>query len=218
MILIFRWWYFLGVGGLGCAGYGAMELRHALANASEPVEISLAALEAGEPPAQTFVRLVEYCAVYPMIAYRQSRSGRIETSCYPIVSTSHEFVAGWRELTRQRAQLGLTTGEVPLLLGRDVKVYVFDERWQRTDQLPSAPAMGQSLEGILRPIGELGAKQRSVLATTARQELPETTYVLDADRRPRSVATCVQFLAVGVVLLVLAVVRFFRKPPVVAAG
>ncbi len=77
MLIIFRWWYFLGIAGVSLTAFGVIETGHALDNEPEPAQVSLAGLESGAAPAQTFVRLGTNVAMYPMLAYEERRSGRI---------------------------------------------------------------------------------------------------------------------------------------------
>lgn len=224
MLILFRWWYFLGVGGLFATGFGAVELRHALANSGEPVAIELAELEVGVAPAQPFVRIGAHLALYPHLAFetRQRRGGntgpdgKITKSCYPIVSAGHAYLQAWERVSERYPTEDIPDAEVPKLAG--VRVFVFDTRWTERTQLPTAFTRGDMIEGILTPVPDLRPDERELLTLAADGPVDSTTYLLEAGRRPRSVATCVQYLAVGLGLLAVAVWRFFRKPSTVGAN
>jgi len=209
MLIIFRWWYFLGIGGIGLTAFGAVETGHELDSEPEPALVSLAALESGAAPPQPYVRLGANLAMYPMLAY-QERSGRIENVCYPLISEDHAYVQAWRKLAERYGDADVPPGEVPVLDG--VRVYAFDKQWKQLADLPSDTATNESLEGLLFPVKKLGDKERQLLVTSSGRPVQSDVLVLEVGRKPRSLLTCIQFLAVGVALLVLAVLRFFKKP------
>ncbi len=115
-----------------------------------------------------------------------------------------------RKLADRYGEAEVPPNEVPKLEG--VKVYVFDKQWSKLADLPEDPITNDSLEGILFPANKLSTDERKLLVTSIGHPVGSDVWVLEAGRKPRSLATCIQFVIVGAVMLVLAVLRFFKKP------
>jgi hypothetical protein len=207
MLIIYRWWYFLGLAGVGFTGFGLFEMSDAWANGSEPAPISLASLEAGTKPPQTYVSIGEHVALFPFLSSRQ-KAGVVEATCYPIVSRDHEYLRAWGKLGERYGTASVPAEEVPELM--NARVYVLDKRPQQSiANLQKDRRERESIEGIF--VAGVGAEDHALLAASGT-EGDRRVLVLDAGRRPRPLSTCVQYLVLGVVLLGAAVGRLVRTP------
>ena len=73
-IIVWRWWYFLGIAGIVLTVWGGAETRHATASGSEPADVAVADLQRGAAGPQPWVRLGEHLAPYSVAG--TPRTGR----------------------------------------------------------------------------------------------------------------------------------------------
>jgi hypothetical protein len=181
MIIIFRWWFFVGIAGLGAGVYGGRELELARHASPEPVPMELAALEAGEMPAQPHIRIGAHVAQFDA-CLSVSRGSRLEAIYYPIT----------------------TPGAGP---GRRT-VVVKSKQFERLDQVPGTQRTVPGLSGILTTAAEVTTKDRDAVLRMVGARDARAVPVLEAHRRPKPELECWIWSIAGGLLLLLAVHLF----------
>lgn len=209
MIVVWRWWYWLGLGGIALIGWSTVEAKHATASGTQPIEVSLADLAAGAAIAQPYVRLGEHVALYAdSIGWGPRRGNRLDWSIYPVVPPDHGYLEAWRKLAERYPDPDdVPAGAIPRL--EQVHALVLTKRWRTTDANPGGNEQVAGLEGLRFRYDELDRDESSVVNELLPDFDPERLWVLEEGRRPRPLWLCWALGAAGVVLLVQAV-RLFR--------
>lgn len=208
MLIIFRWWYFLGLGGLGLVAVGVVETNLALESGSEPLSVSLDDLQSGQPVVKPYVRLGEHVALYPYAAYvEKGASKRVDTVLVPIVDPGHVILHELQEAARSKDP------QPPELR----RVHVFLQT-KGDAALQAEPRKVAQLEGIVRRYDKVSSDVRNLVRTIDPQIDTTKVRVIEAGRRPKALAVTIGMVVAGVALLVLAVRKFRGPRPPAAAG
>ncbi|MCA8947922.1 MAG: hypothetical protein KDE27_00370 [Planctomycetes bacterium] len=210
MIIIWRWWYFLGLGGAGLMIWSNVEMRHSLASGTSPVEVTIEALQRGDPVAQPYVRVGEHEALFGL-GLEGGRKRKVDWVVYPVVDRNHRYVTAWRELERRYPDpRRAPRGALPQLDG--ASVFVLDKRPGSRGQvhLRPAPNLVAAAEGLLFRWDDLDRHETDALLAIQPQLDRSRAFVLEIARRPRPLWLCVVLATLGTILLVVAI-RLFRK-------
>lgn len=197
MFIIFRWWYFAGIAGIGLTVYGGFESRLAMRSGAEPIAVTIDDLEACKALAQPYVRLGEHVALEPLgISHRAKRGA--STVVYPLVAPENPIV-------RALADRPQTKSELPGFA--DCHVFALREGVS----LSQSSRMGVALEGTVFDFEGLSAAERN-LVTLAVPNVDRTAVrVLQVGRRPKPLVLTFAMTLAGLALLGLAI-RLFRGP------
>lgn len=207
MFIIFRGWYFAGVAGLGLAVYGSIETQLAFATASQPEAISVAELESGKRPKQSFVRIDKHHAVYENIVCQKKRN-RIRDAVYPILSLQHPWCVAWGKLLEKYGDTAsVPPSEIPGLSGP--AVLVLTDRFDDRSDVPSG-RVDEGSVGILFEYDELDSKGRELVDIGTRFNHKQTV-ILELGRRPKPLWVGLLLAAVGLLLSGWASFLFFKK-------
>ena len=208
MLIVFRWWYFLGVTGLVLLGVGIAEIRIATRTATEPEAIRVQELEGGKLPTQPYVRLDAHYAVFESTVYEHKRE-RIKDLIYPVVSEQHPWSLAWQRLQEKYSSPDqIPTGEIPAL--EPIRVLMLSDRFDKVDDIPDSGRDEPAAEGILFTWDELDSGERDLVEMLVSGPAAEQVVVLDLDRKPRSLAFSIGMLISGVVASFFAVGMFFK--------
>lgn len=215
MLVIFRWWYFLGIAGIGLTTVGAIETKLAARAGSSPIAVSLDALERGEAPDQPYAALGEHVALFNHTV-QYGRKGGIDWSCYPVIGKDHAYLKDWRTcLERYETPADIPARDVPRL--KDVVVFVKSAEWKHQSVIPSDIRTIDRLEGILFRFDQLSGPEKDAVRAVAPLRDEARTFVLEAHRHPWPLWKGVAIGGLGVALILQAI-RLFRRPRGVAAG
>jgi hypothetical protein len=219
LLVVFRWWYFLGLGAVVALAFGGNDLVVALGSPATPRAVDPAAIERDGAPAERWLRIGEHVALLDLaVVFRHQEEERrraatppdVDHVLYPIASLHHPYVEAWRALDAQygsRADVPL--GKVPR--PDDLRVFV------RAAALPPNPGRSPLLHrdhliALARPWTLVNAKvdERTALLASMPGIDPERVVILDANLSPPSLGDAIAVLALGVLLSILAVRRFRR--------
>ena len=207
MLIVFRWWYFVGIAGLVLAALGVRETSLAMKAAKEPEDIRLVALENGERPSQPFVRIDAHYAVYGACSY-ESKRDRIKSTVYPIVSAEHPWSKGWDALNAKYENPDdIPRGEMPPL--EPLQVLVKTSQFDRLEDIPDGGEDCGPISGVLFTYDELDSDEQELVRMVS--DKANGAVLLDLGRKPTSLAASAGMLAIGLILCGLAVRLFFRR-------
>jgi hypothetical protein len=208
VLIIWRWWYFAGLAGVGCIAYGVVETGVAMRSGQEPMAVAFADLEQGKPLEQPYVRLGEHFALDVRVT-RSGRKGSKAKTMYPLVRVDHPalqtLVANPRVLgSAMRAGvrvLGLTNGPAT---------------W-------SQPQRFEHVDGLVSTFEELSSDERELVTRLLPGVDTGKVRVIEIGRRPKPLFIGLGALAVGIGALWWAIRRFRgprpkrTKPPAAAS-
>lgn len=196
-MIIFRWWYFTGIAGVGLCVFGSIETNLALQSGTTPIVVTIADLEGGQPLAQPFVRLGEHVALERLGVSHRRRRGQSKV-LYPLVAVDHPIVRALREPPASKSDLpGFADCHVFAL--RD------DDRLA-----PTTPRVA-AVEGTVFAFDGLSSDEQRLVTLAVPSVDRERVRVLEVGRRPRPLFVAIGCLIAGVLLL-LAAIRLFRGP------
>jgi hypothetical protein len=209
------WWVFI----IGCGGviWGSSEYRVARGTSAEAVDVDLAALEEGGEPPQNHIRIGPHMRVYPGAIYscdekdKDSADPPIHFVIYPLLSSSNPSMKKF--LQDIEADTDLKQMEKMLLPPiDDVRVLVLTRKYAKLSEVPTRIARPDSITGlIVNPIRRLEKKETDVLRQTYPDIDFSKTFILEEDRKPKSLVVAILTASGGYVLLSLAAVGFFRR-------
>lgn len=206
MLIVFRWWYFVGIAGLVLAVKGGIELNLASKVADEPQVVQLADLENGVAPDQPFVKIETHYAAFDRAVYFE-RKGRITELVYPIVSEQHPWSLQCGELIDKYGDPAkVPVGEVPRL---EPLVLVTTSRFKRTSEVPEAGDQPAAM-GILERYGELSSDTRELVDMLSPLRR-DRVFVIELGRTPMSGLVALVMLLGGLSLIGWAISLFFGK-------
>jgi hypothetical protein len=204
VFVVFRWWYFAGVGGLVASVLGGIETSLALKSGAEPVPVTIEQLTNGTLPPQPWVRLGPHVALLDHAAWLESR-GRVRAAFHPVVAADHPYLEAWRVLTARHGNPNdVPVGQLPRLSG--VRAVV------ESKSRPGDAGIVEvaSAEGMLFAGSSLSRDEEALVESRfhvdARQLL-----VLEVNRRPWPIAFAIGALVLGLATLGWAIRRFRRQ-------
>lgn len=218
MIFLSRLSHVLALGAVGCLGFGGKELYHAVRSSPDPVTTDLVRLEAGGEPPDPHVALGPSYAHYAwsmlsartMTGETESPSTRLEAVFVPLTSSDHPYFKALRDLGRSFDDPSqIPPARMPRLESFRILLEVDDFR--QLGDVPGDTVYLESVAGLeTGTAAGLDLESREFLSDMfPRLDLREV-LVIEKDRRPRTVATCIQFLMVGIVLGLVSL-RLFRR-------
>lgn len=210
MIIVWRWWYFLGIAGIVLVTWGAVETGHATASGAEPADVAVAALQRGDGGTQPFVRIGEHVALYGhAVGWGDEDNDRLDWSIYPIIAKDHAYLAAWHALDERYPNPDdIPESEYPRLDG--VNVFVMTERWKTVDDMQDGSELVSGLEGLLFEYEKMDKDEIGALRSIQPSLDQAHVRLLEEGRRPRPLWLCLT-LGVGGVLLIGQAVRSFRR-------
>lgn len=206
MIIVWRWWYFLGLAGLFLTVWGSIEVKHSAASGASPVAVSIDHLDRGEDVEQPFVRIGAHVALYGFTtSWVSEGEDRIHWSIYPVVPEGHAFV---RALAAASGGDARDDHELPEL--ESVHTFILTDKWRRERDLPGGLAAVAKAEGMLFRWSDLDKDEREVVRSIQPQVDPERVRLLELGRSPKPMWLCLAACAVGAVAGLIAIRLFFR--------
>lgn len=196
MFIIFRWWYFAGIAGIGLTIYGGVETKLALQSSSEPIAVTIDDLDSGTPLAQPFVRLGAHVALEPLGVARRAKRSKTSKVVYPLVGVEHPIVRALADRPR-------TKSELPGFA--DCHVFAL----RQGTVLSTAARTGEGLEGTVFDFEELSTEERNLVTLAVPSVDRAAVRVLEVGRRPKPLALVIGSLLAGITLVGLAI-RLFR--------
>ncbi|QDU90770.1 hypothetical protein Pla175_41830 [Pirellulimonas nuda] len=210
------------LGGAVLAYFGIQELRVGMSSTPEPVGVDLAEVESGAIIDNNHWLLSEHVAVFGAAIYEYEKwtgNGGKElderTKCtwcyYPVMSYDHEYV---RTISALEAEYGsldkLTDQELPALDG--FKVLVRTKEFKTVGDIPSGLEGRNSVQGlVVSRIEGLGSDEKKLMSEGFPGLDLDDLLLLEAGRRPTSVAASSGMIAGGVALLVAGAVWMLRR-------
>src|SRR5687767_7201750 len=100
MLVIFRWWYFAGLAGVGAMAFGGIETSLALKSGAEPTPVTIEQLSTGSAPAEPWVRLGAHVALHDQVFALEAK-GRVKAAFHPAVAADHPYNEAWQALRKR---------------------------------------------------------------------------------------------------------------------
>lgn len=200
MLIVFRWWYWIGATGVALFAHGAIESTLALKAGSAPIAITVEDLAAGKPLSQSWVRLDRCVALEPLGAsWRAKRRGKAKV-LFPLVAQSDPIASVMASQPGPKAK-----SELPGFAA----LHVFALR--RGTQLAAASREVGSIEGVVFEFDELSTEEQNLVTRVMPSVDRAAVRVVELDRRPESLAFSLGTLLVGNVMLYVAIRMFFER-------
>lgn len=214
MFVIFRWWYFVGAGGVALAAYGGIETNFALKSGPEPTAVTMEQLTNGAPPPQPWVKLGAHVALLDrQVAFE--RSGRVKFVLHPIVGPEHPYLQAWKAVLARYGRVeDVPVGQLPRL--DDVRVLVETRSLSSVDPRSNGASAVDAVEGMLHNGSSLNTDERRLVENMLPGHDHARLLVLEAGRRPVPAAFAIGLLVAGFVAICWAV-KIYRRPAVAAA-
>jgi len=200
MLIVFRWWYWIGAAGVALFAHGAVESTLALKAGSEPIAVSVEDLASGKPLTQRWVRLDRLVALEPLgMAWRAKRRGSSKV-LFPLAAPGDPIVSALASSSRPSSKSDLP-GFAAL--------HVFALR--RGTTLGEATRDIASIEGVVFEFDELSTEEQNLLVRVKPDVDRDAARVVELDRQPKSLAFSVGVLIVGNVMLYVALRLFLER-------
>ncbi|HUT10336.1 MAG TPA: hypothetical protein VMY42_07565 [Thermoguttaceae bacterium] len=199
------------VGGGALVFFGGREYLVSSGASSDPVEVDLAKLEAGETPENNHVKIGEHVSLYPasVYEYQQSKyaSGEpgpdttVTHSYYPILSMEHPFIQ----------KLVETEGEdVPDIT--DFAVLVKTKRFKTIRAIPDEMNTCASVQGlVINRIDSLDSEEKKLIKESFPLVKLDNVLILEEGRKPASLLLSLGMIFGGVALVVAGIGAFVVK-------
>ncbi|MEM7263246.1 MAG: hypothetical protein AAF488_14745 [Planctomycetota bacterium] len=212
MIIIFRLWFFLLVGGLILLVMGLREYDLAVGASAESVAQKLEDLEKGEEATNVHVSIGEHIELYSSSIYEYRSADDDEAGLKPedTISSMYIPILSKAHPEAQRV-LDEAFSETPTA-PKSFRVLVKAERFKSIDQIPANAAERGGVKGlILNRISPLDSQDRQII----RREFPgvdlDELLVLEEGRTPMAPSTAVGLVVGGGVLMILGLVVLVRR-------
>jgi len=197
MFVIFRWWYFTGMAGIGLTVYGAIETNLALRTNSEPIAVTMADLESDKPLAQPYVRLGEHVALELLGTSTNSKKVADRKTLYPIVGVDHPIVEALEKKAKSKSDLpGFS----------DCHVFALRNGPAATPKVRRSAAA----EGVVFGFDELSEIEQRLVSIVVPSVDRAAVRVIELDRRPVPLVRCLGALVAGLAFTALAI-RLYRR-------
>ena len=198
--------------------YGVLEHRLSGDASQEPVEISLADLEAGKPLPDAHVAIGLHHRMYAISVYEYGQDGGRVTAdtpvywtYYPIISDEHPYIKGVEELQARYGDLDDAPDSEWPPLG-EVAVVVKTELFETVGEIPRRRVYTQAIEGmVINEIESLGDEEKRLLSKGFPKFNFDRILILEEFRRPVSTTTIVIIMTIGVILVVLPSLLWIRS-------
>ena len=200
----------MGIGGC-MVYYGFLENRLSGDASVEPVEVSLADLEAGEPLPDAHIKIGLHHRMYAISVYEHEDdgSGRLRSDTtvywtyYPIISHDHPYIRSLVELEEEYGSLDKIPDREWPPLG-EVAVVVKSELFSTYGEIPRERRYTEAIEGmVINEIESLGEEEKKLLSDGFPKMDFDKILILEEYRRPISTAGVVAIITVGSILVIL---------------
>ena len=198
--------------------YGFLENRLSGGASAEPVEVSLADLEAGKPLPDAHVTIGLHHRMYLQSVYEYREDDGRETSdspvywtYYPIISDEHPYRRALHGLVATYGSRGnIPDGKWPPL--GEVAVIVKTDRFDTIGEIPSRMAYVEGIDGmVINEIEPIDEEARKLL----EGEFPRMDFkkilILEEFRRPVGTVAVLAIITIGSILVVLPAALYLRS-------
>ena len=207
----------MGIGG-SLVYYGVLEHRLSGDASAEPVEVSLADLEAGKPLPDAHIRIGLHHRMYAISVYeyRQDADGissdtPVYWTYYPIISDEHPYMEGIAKLRAKYGSLDKVPNGAGPVLG-EVAVVVKSELFSTYGEIPRKRIYTEAIEGmVINEIESLGDEEQELLSEGFPKMDFDKILILEEFRHPESMATIVTIFTIGGALIVLPAFLWLRS-------
>jgi len=209
----------IGIGGV-LMFVGFQEFRVSQGTSTKAELLDLSAVEAGEKPGNSHVKIGGHTAVHggAIYEYRQSKYSnadptpktKITHAYYPIISKEHPFNVGWAELAQKYASLDeIPEGEkLPELT--TFSVIVKTKRFETIGNIPDGINDEKSVQGLLiNRIEGLDSEERNLILQSFPQVDVDQLLLLEEGRKPSSNFKSIGTMGGGLLLALVGIGLFF---------
>jgi hypothetical protein len=211
----------LGVAALGgmVAYWGVQEWRVSSNATDEPVAVQLADVEAGARPENNHWNLGEHLALLDSGVYWYSRSRhdrspigpgtRIDYYYYPVLSQQHPYLVQLRALSEKYGSTdAIPEDELPTL--ENFAVLIKSDQFATIGSIPDTWEMTPQVRGLaVNQIASLNNDEAQLLRDSFPALDVHRVVILEAGRRPSSVATSVGMISGGSIIALLGTAWVF---------
>lgn len=188
------------------AFFGGQELLLALASSSTPVEVELADLENGAEPPDNHLLVGPHWRVYGGLVYygddSRDRDRKVDYCYYPIISRDHAWSRAVTALHEEFDDLQNVPDERwPEV--EDFHVVVKTKEYDTYRDLPEGYTVYHSdLQGlVINKIDSLKSEEKRLLAENFPNVDLDSLVIIEAGRRPSSLAKALGMLGAGLAIL-----------------
>jgi hypothetical protein len=190
--------------------FGFQEFRVSADSSAEPVAVSLADLEKGNPPPNNHIRIGPHVRLYggSVCEYEQSKYStakpgpdtKVNHVYYPALSDEHPFLAKLASVGKLYGGIDrIPDDKVPPIEG--LAVLVKTKRFKTIGAIPEQADASDSLKGlIINRIESLKADEKRLLSEGFPNVDFSKVLILEEDREPSSSAKFMGFLGGGAIL------------------
>lgn len=218
-------WTLLIVGGC-LIWYGIQEYQVGSDASPEPVDVDLAALEAGEPLPDNHVKIGLHHSLYNSSVFyfegeegnkRMKPSSKLIWLYTPLISDKHPYMQGLRRLEKKYGSIRKIPRNADWPPLKDFVVILKSNAYKTVGDVPSGRKPYASVTGlVINRIESLGDEEQRLI----RQKFPkidfDEVYIVEHGRKPSSRGGAIAFIAVGAVMVLMCVALFFRSPRIPA--
>lgn len=184
------------IGGALLAFFGARDLWLNMFASSEPVQVDLAALEAGQQLTDNNVKIGRHVAAFPDLVYEaREKSGGgggdldVNYTIYPIVSLSKED---------QKRENGVKPDFAPL---KTPRVLVKSYKYRKESELPSEAVTRDSMQGmVINSVESLDNEAKQLINQAYPGVNFDQVVIVEEGRKPTIIKGALMLLG-GVVLV-----------------
>ena len=212
-------WILLIAGGC-LIWYGIQEYQVGSDASPEPVDVDLAALEAGEPLPDDHVKIGLRHSLYSISVFnfededgtgRMKRSSKLNWLSTPLISDKHPDMDGIRKLEKKYGSIKMTPRNADWPPLKDFVVILKSKANKTVGDVPTGRKPYSPVTGlVINRIESLGGDEQRLI----RQKFPKINFdkvcIVEHGRKPSSTAGAIAVIVVGALLVLLCVALLNR--------
>jgi len=220
-------WILLIAGGC-LIWYGIQEYQVGADASAEPVDVDLAALEAGEPLADNHIKIGLHHSLYNSSVFefededetgRMKKSSKLTWLYTPLISDKHPYIDGLRKLEKKYGSIKKTPKNADWPPLKDFVVILKSAAYKTVGDVPTGRKKYSSVTGlVINRIESLGDDEQRLI----RQKFPkidfDKVYIVEHGRKPSSATAAIAIIVVGAILVLMCVALMFRSPRAQLSG